>query len=70
LRSVDKLWALKYGITIVLLFIGIKMILPAVQYINSAWHLEVPTLISLLVVLGLLVGSVILSFVMKKPSTK
>lgn len=61
--AVEKLWALKYGITIVLLFIGVKMLLPAVHYINSAWHFEIPTVISLLVILGLILGSIIISFV-------
>lgn len=66
--AVEKLWALKYGITIVLLFIGVKMVLPALHYINADWHIEIPTLISLLTVLGLLVGSIFVSFAFKKPS--
>jgi len=65
--AVDKLWALKYGITIVLLFIGVKMLLPAAQYINTNWLIEVPTIASLLVVLVLLLGSIGVSFAIPKP---
>ena len=64
--AVEKLWALKYGITIVLLFIGIKMLLPALQYINAGWKIEIPTTASLLVVLCLLSISVIVSFAVVK----
>ncbi len=64
--AVEKLWALKYGITIVLLFIGIKMLLPVANYIDESWHLEIPTLISLLVVLTLLLGSIVISFIKPK----
>lgn len=51
----DRFKYLHYGLALVLLFIGGKMI------VDGIWHLHLPTWISLLVVAGLIGGSVIVS---------
>ena len=63
---------LKYGLGIILIFVGIKMLLAMNEYINSLGavvglnlnipHIEVPTLVSLAVIFGVLVLSMLLSF--------
>ncbi|GAC1446440.1 MAG: TerC family protein [Pyrinomonadaceae bacterium] len=52
--SMDKFHYLKYGLAVVLTFIGVKMLIVAV-------HIEIPILISLGVVAGVLLTSVFLS---------
>lgn len=56
----DKFWLLSYGLGVLLSFIGAKMI----GHEFFGW--EVSTLVSLLVILGILVGSMILSLVIPK----
>ena len=58
----DKFWALKYGLGLLLSFIGVKMIG------HEFFHWEISTLTSLLVILGVLVGSIAVSLVVKKKS--
>ena len=57
----DRFWLLHYGLGALLTFIGVKMI--GGEFLG--WH--VPTLASLAVILGILVVSVLLSIVVKKP---
>ncbi len=71
---------LKYGLGIILIFVGIKMLLAMNEYINSLGtlvglnlnipHIEVPTPISLAVIFGVLVLSMLLSFFVTKFWTK
>lgn len=56
----DKFWALKYGLGLLLSFIGVKMIG------HEFLHWEISTLTSLLVILGVLVGSIAVSLIFKK----
>ena len=56
----DRFWLLHYGLGVLLCFIGIKMI--GGEFFG--WHL--PTLVSLTVILGILVFSILLSLVFKK----
>ena len=58
----DKFWCLKYGLGLLLTFIGVKMIG------HEFLHWEISTLTSLLVILGVLVGSIVASLVFKKKS--
>ena len=58
---VDMFVYLKYGVAIILFYVGIKMM------ISDLYH--IPTEISLIVILSLLTGSVILSL-MKKQKVK
>ncbi|MCQ2294686.1 MAG: TerC family protein [Bacteroidales bacterium] len=51
----DMFWLLKYGLGVLLCFIGVKMIG------HEFFHLEISTLASLMVILGILVGSITLS---------
>ncbi|MBE2185159.1 MAG: TerC family protein [Rhodothermales bacterium] len=51
----DRFKYLHYGLALVLLFIGGKMI------VDGVWHLHLPTSISLLVVAGLIGGSIVVS---------
>ncbi|MBR4505172.1 MAG: TerC/Alx family metal homeostasis membrane protein [Bacteroidales bacterium] len=56
----DRFWLLHYGLGVLLCFIGLKMI--GGEFFG--WHL--PTLVSLAVILGILVFSILLSLVFKK----
>ena len=51
----DLFWLLRYGLGLLLCFIGVKMIG------HEFFHLEISTLTSLMVILGILVGSILLS---------
>ena len=64
---------LKYGLGVILIFVGLKMLLAMNEYINSFGalvgltlnvpHIEVPTSISLIVIFGVLAASMLLSFI-------
>jgi tellurite resistance protein TerC len=53
---ISRFHFLSYGLSFVLIFIGLKMSL-----LDEILHLKIPTEISLIVVLGLIVGSILLS---------
>ncbi len=55
---ISRFHYLSYGLSFVLIFIGVKMAL-----FDELLHMKLPTEISLMVVLGLIVGSVVLSLV-------
>ncbi len=67
---------LKYGLGVILIFVGIKMLLAMNEYINQigSWlgldlnmpHIEVPTLLSLAIIFGLLVLSMGMSVIMSR----
>ena len=57
----DRFWLLHYGLGVLLTFIGVKMIG------GELFGWEIPTLISLAVILGILLLSVLLSMLIKKP---
>ena len=67
---------LKYGLGIILIFVGIKMLLAMNEYINAgaAWlgydlnmpHIEIPTIWSLIFIFGTLLLSMGLSYVVTK----
>ena len=67
---------LKYGLGIILIFVGLKMLLAMNEYINSLGalaglnldipHIEVPTPVSLAVIFGVLALSMLLSFIVTK----
>ena len=67
---------LKYGLGVILIFVGIKMLLAMNEYINQigSWlgldlnmpHIEVPTLLSLTIIFGLLVLSMGMSVIMSR----
>ena len=67
---------LKYGLGIILIFVGVKMLLAMNEYINQigSWlgldlnmpHIEVPTLLSLAIIFGVLVLSMGLSVIISK----
>ena len=56
----NMFWTLKYGLGVLLTFIGTKMLL------HTFWHIEIGTGMSLLVIAGILVLSVVLSLVFPK----
>jgi tellurite resistance protein TerC len=60
---ISRFHYLSYGLSFVLIFIGLKMAL-----FDEILHMKLPTEISLMVVLGLIIGSIILSLV--KPPQK
>jgi tellurite resistance protein TerC len=67
---------LKYGLGIILSFVGIKMLLAMNEYVNDLAHfagfdlnmphIEIPTPISLAIIFGVLVLSMLLSVVISK----
>lgn len=57
----DKFWLLKYGLGVLLCFIGGKMI------VDQFFHLHVSTMASLGIILGILVCSSLLSLLIPKP---
>ena len=71
---------LKYGLGIILIFVGIKMLLAMNEYINmiASWmgidlnmpHIEIPTPVSLLIIFGVLALSMGLSYVVTKMAKK
>ena len=60
----DRFWMLHYGLGVLLSFIGVKMIG------GEFFGWEIPAMASLAVILGILVVSVVLSMLIKKPSAK
>lgn len=60
----DRFWLLHYGLGVLLTFIGVKMI--GGEFFG--WH--IPTMASLAVILGILVFSVLLSVLIKKPTPR
>ncbi len=60
----DRFWLLHYGLGALLCFIGVKMIGA------TFFHWHIPTLVSLAVILGILVVSVLLSMLIKKPAAE
>jgi tellurite resistance protein TerC len=71
---------LKYGLGVILIFVGIKMLLAMNEYINGLGqlvglninmpHIEVPTSLSLLIIFGVLVISMLLSVAVTKSENK
>ncbi|MDY6093128.1 MAG: hypothetical protein SPI57_08100, partial [Prevotella sp.] len=67
---------LKYGLGIILIFVGVKMLLAMNEYINSLAavmgfrlnvpHIEVPTPLSLAVIFGVLLFSMLFSVVVTR----
>jgi tellurite resistance protein TerC len=67
---------LKYGLGIILSFVGIKMLLAMNEYINALGemvgmnihmpHIEVPTPLSLAIIFGVLVLSMVLSVIVSR----
>lgn len=67
---------LKYGLGIILSFVGIKMLLTMDDYVNTIGyflglelkmpHIEIPTWLSLVIIFGVLLLSILLSVVFKK----
>lgn len=77
LAAVSKYFKyLKYGLGIILIFVGVKMLLATNEYINALCsfvgldvhipHVEIPTITSLAVIFGVLVLSMLLSVVSSK----
>ena len=59
-KMVDKFIYLKYGVAMILLFVGIKML--------ASEYYQIPTIISLIIILTLLIGSILISFSSRKIS--
>jgi tellurite resistance protein TerC len=67
---IHRFHLLQKGISLVLLFIGAKMLLELVHEFLPQFHLEIPHYVSFLVILGVLIGSVLLSLVFPKKEKK
>lgn len=61
----DKFEFVKKGVGIILVYVGVKMLLPM---INSAWH--IPVYVSLIVILAVLAFSVLISIILNKKASK
>ncbi len=61
----DKFEFVKKGVGIILVYVGVKMLLPM---INSAWH--IPVYVSLIVILAVLAFSVLISIILNKKGSK
>ncbi|WP_432947921.1 TerC family protein [Kribbella sp. CA-253562] len=59
----DRLVYLSYGLSVVLGFIGVKLILEALHHSGVKWAPEIPILVSLSIILGTLVVTAVLSLV-------
>jgi tellurite resistance protein TerC len=59
----DRLVYLSYGLSVVLGFIGVKLILEALHHHGVGWAPEIPILVSLSVILGTLVVTAVASLV-------
>jgi len=59
----DRLVYLSYGLSVVLGFIGIKLILEALHHSGVSWAPEIPILVSLGIILGTLTLTAVLSLV-------
>jgi tellurite resistance protein TerC len=57
-KMVDKFIYLKYGVALILLFVGIKML--------ASEYYPIPTVLSLIIILILLTGSILLSLTLKR----
>ncbi len=79
LAAITKYFSyLKYGLGIILIFVGVKMLLTMNEYVNDAGALlgldlhmesfEVPTPVSLAIIFGVLAASILLSVVMQRRS--
>ena len=60
----DKFWLLRYGLGVLLCFIGLKMI------VAEFFNIHVSTMTSLIVILGILFGSILLSFVFRPAKSR
>lgn len=60
----DKFWLLKYGLGVLLCFVGVKMLL------HEFFHIAIPTQVSLIVIVSILFGSVLLSLMVSRASEK
>ena len=71
---------LKYGLGVILIFVGLKMLLAMNEYVNDLCslaglsvhvpHVEIPTTVSLAVIFGVLLLSVLLSEKKKKSEAR
>jgi tellurite resistance protein TerC len=59
--AVDKFYLLKYGLAVVLVFVGLKMV-----WLNDAFGGKFPILYSLGIIIGVISSSVILSLLFPK----
>ena len=57
----DRFWLLRYGLGLLLCFIGVKMIG------HEFFHFNITTIHSLMIILGILVGSILLSWIFPCP---
>jgi len=60
--AVDKFHLLKYGLGVVLVFVGLKMV-----WLNRAWGGHFPIVPSLAIIVGVIATSIILSLLFPKP---
>jgi tellurite resistance protein TerC len=63
-KAKDKFDYVQEGVSIVLIFIGVKILL------HFVWHIEIPTWLSFVLIIGILGGSVVYSFFNSKGNKK
>jgi tellurite resistance protein TerC len=63
--AVDKFYLLKYGLGVVLVFVGLKMV-----WLNQLFDGHFPIILSLGIILGVIAASVLLSLAFPKRVTR
>ncbi len=64
-NAVDKFHYLKYGLGVVLFFVGLKM-----TVLNHLWNGQFPITVSLGVIIGVIASSIALSLIFPRPAEK
>ena len=62
---VNKFKYLKYGLGLVLIFVGLKM-----TWLNEVFDGKFPITLSLLIIVGIITGSIVFSLMMSKKESK
>jgi tellurite resistance protein TerC len=59
---IDKFYYLRYGLAVILSFVGVKMLTPAISELLIGEELHIPTHYSLIVIIGVLIVAIIASW--------
>ncbi|PZS34971.1 MAG: tellurium resistance protein TerC, partial [Pseudonocardiales bacterium] len=66
----DRLTYLSLGLSVILGFIGVKMVLEALHHTGVSWALTIPVWVSLAVVIGVLAATVAASLIKGRRSAR
>lgn len=60
---IDKFYYLRYALSVILTFVGVKMLWPEITYLVTGEHYHIPILLSLAIIIGSLAIAVVASFI-------